>query len=208
MSTYKKNSTRKETLHHDFWRFRFRIESTEKCKAWNEPEMGILVGLMTKHRSVHTVSRGMKGQAALITVPWTELTRMCVCEMRPCLTLHHDTFFSNLPFLSAPSCLWNLVCTPNTCRHACSGCAVHRPNCTHKIGYTPLMHSPVACDTSRWNVKEPQSSLSAALGKDWYFCLSQTLYSFTHSIALYTLFSLSLKEEFILIALPFVDCVL
>lgn len=43
---------------------------------------------MTKHRSQHTVSRGMKGQAALITLPWRAWVHVHVAW--PCLTLYYD----------------------------------------------------------------------------------------------------------------------
>ncbi len=115
---------------------------------------------MTKHRSVHTVSRGMKGQAAL---PTLNSTNMHVCVAWPCLTLYHGT---PALLLSAPSL------SLKHCLHFHTGTYAYS-HWTVLAGWvppcwcTPL--NPLACDTSSWNAKQPQSLLSAARGENGYF---------------------------------------
>lgn len=86
---------------------------------------------------------------------------MHVCVAWPCLTLYHDTptliLHRSAPSLSLKHCLH-----PHTGTHAYSRWTVHAgwvPPCW----CTPL--NPLACDTSSWNAKRPQSPLSAAPGE-------------------------------------------
>lgn len=91
-------------------------------------------------------------------------------------------------------------------RYTCSGCTVCI-YCTHKMGPTQLMHSLVACDTSRWNAKQPQSSLSA--GRQIFYTSFPAKVGFTfsrtdtHRCAAFTFFFI--LQGKIKFALPFVD---